>query len=74
VTSSQPTSQSQEHFTSVAPGRTSSPPPSQPKKKKAVRKRRAAAKPAEEDAPVYEPTPAEKEKFDDSEEFSDFSF
>ena len=34
VTSSQPTSQPQEHFSSVAPSRTSSPPPSQPKKKK----------------------------------------
>lgn len=74
VTSSQPTSQPQEHFTSVAPGRTSSPPPSQPKKKKAVRKRRTATKPAEEETPVYEPAPAEKETFDDSEEFSDFSF
>jgi hypothetical protein len=74
VTSSQPTSQPQEHFSSVAPSRTSSPPPSQPKKKKAVRKRRAAAKPVEEETPVYEPAPAEKETFDDAEEFSDFSF
>lgn len=74
VTSSQSTSQPPDHFSSVTPSRTSSPAPSQPKKKKAVRKRKAAIKPAEEEAPVYEPAPAEKETFDDSEEFSDFSF
>ena len=74
VTSSQSTSQPPDHFSSVTPSRTSSPAPSQPKKKKAVRKRKAAIKPAEEEVPVYEPAPAEKETFDDSEEFSDFSF
>lgn len=74
VISSRPTSQPQEHFSSVAPNRTSSPQPSPPKKKKSVRKRRAAIKPPEDTSPVDEQAPVEKETFDDGEEFSDFSF
>jgi hypothetical protein len=75
VTSSQPEPVAREHFSSVAPTRSSAPEPKQPPKKKAVRKRRAAAKPVEEEATPYEAPPrAEKETFEDDENFSDFSF
>ena len=75
VTSTQPEPVAREHFSSVAPTRSSAPEPKQPPKKKAVRKRRAAAKPVEEEATSYEAPPrAEKETFEDDENFSDFSF
>ena len=75
VTSSQPEPVAREHFSSVAPTRSSAPEPKQPPKKKAVRKRRAAAKPVEKEATSYEAPPrAEKETFEDDENFSDFSF
>jgi hypothetical protein len=75
VTSAQPEPVVREHFSSVAPPRSSAPESKQPPKKKAVRKRRAAAKPVEEESPAYEaPSRVEKETFDDEESFSDFSF
>jgi hypothetical protein len=71
ITSSQPTSQPTEHFTSAAPkSKTTSGPP----KRKTVRKRKAAVK-QEQPEVAPEPQPQERQTYDDSdEEFSDFSF
>ena len=70
-----PTSQPapKEHFSSVAPTRSSSPEPKAAPKKRAVRKRKATV--SKQDEPeVQEQAPPQKETFDNEEEFSDFSF
>ena len=68
-------SKPKEHFTSVAPIRSSTPEP-KPKaapKKRAVRKRKATVAQHEEPEVQEQPAP-QKETFQDEEEFSDFSF
>lgn len=77
VVSTQTDSKPQEHFTSVAPSRSSPPQPKQAPKKKVVRKRKTATQPVEEEPAAYEapaPSRQDKETFDDAEDFSDFSF
>jgi hypothetical protein len=75
VVSSQPEPGQREHFTSVAPTRSSAPEP-KPTKKKAVRKRKAAAaKPVEAEPERRQPAAKpQKETFQEEEDFSDFSF
>lgn len=75
VVSSQPEPGPREHFTSVAPTRSSAPEP-KPTKKKAVRKRKAAvAKPVEAEPERRQPAAKpQKETFQEEEDFSDFSF
>jgi hypothetical protein len=82
-TSSAPTSvvshsqepEPQEHFSSTAPTRSSPAQPKQPPKKKAVRKRKTSPVAQPEPDVAEEPSPrAEKETYQEDEDFSDFSF
>jgi hypothetical protein len=71
ITSSQPTSQPTEHFTSAAPKSKAA---SGPPKRKTVRKRKAAVK-QEQPEVTPEPQPQERQTYDEpDEDFSDFSF
>jgi len=71
ITSSQPTSQPTEHFSSTAPAKKAK---SGPPKRKTVRKRKATVK-QEDPEPEAEPRQTERQTYDDSDEdFSDFSF
>jgi len=71
ITSSQPSSQPAEHFSSAAPPQKAK---SGPPKRKTVRKRKATVK-QEEPEPEPEPRKTERQTYDDSDEdFSDFSF